>query len=171
MANRGRPTAYREEYVKQAYNLCLLGATNPDLARAFGVSDVTIDNWLVAHEAFLGAVKAGREEADAKVASRLFSRACGYEHKAVKIFADAKTGSEHVVEYVERYPPDTAAAIFWLKNRRPELWREKHEIAHTGEVTVKDERAEAVRSAVTELFGSAASKPADDAGGSGKVVH
>lgn len=171
MANRGRPTAYREEYAKQAFNLCLLGATNQDLARAFGVSDSSIDKWLAEKAEFSSAVKAGREEADAKVASRLFSRACGYEHQAVKIVADAKTGAEHIVPYTERYPPDTAAAIFWLKNRRPELWREKHEIAHTGEVTVKDERVEAVRSAVTELFGSAAGKPADDAGGGGKVVH
>lgn len=126
----GRPTAYREEFAAQAYNLCLLGATNADLARSFGVVEATIDNWIASIPEFLGAIKAGREEADAKVAKRLYSRACGYEHKAVKIFADAKTGAEHVVEYIERYPPDTVAAIFWLKNRRPAQWREKQELDH-----------------------------------------
>ena len=31
---------------------------------------------------------------------------------------------EHRSEYIERYPPDTASAIFWLKNRRRDLWRD-----------------------------------------------
>jgi hypothetical protein len=31
------------------------------------------------------------------------------------------------VPYTERYPPDTAAAIFWLKNRQPKHWRDKVE--------------------------------------------
>src|SRR3546814_6922806 len=38
--------------------------------------------------------------------------------------------------YVEHYPPDTTAAIFWLKNRRKEQWRDKHEHEHTGGLTV-----------------------------------
>ena len=32
-----------------------------------------------------------------------------------------------VVESERYYPPDTAAQIFWLKNRRPERWRDKQE--------------------------------------------
>lgn len=31
-------------------------------------------------------------------------------------------------EYIEHYPPDTTAAIFWLKNRQPEKWRDRKEI-------------------------------------------
>jgi hypothetical protein len=29
------------------------------------------------------------------------------------------------------YPPDTTAAIFWLKNRKPEEWRDKTEVDAT----------------------------------------
>lgn len=133
----GRPTLYRPEYPQQAYKYCLLGATNEKLAMLFEVSVQTIDNWLVEHEEFLGAVKAGRDEADALVAKSLFHRALGYEHKAVKIVADAKTGMDHTVEYVERYPPDTTAAIFWLKNRQREQWREKSEQVVSGETKVE----------------------------------
>ena len=53
--------------------------------------------------------------------------------KAAKIAADAKTEMDHQVEYIERYPPDTAAAIFWLKNRQREQWREKSEQAITSD--------------------------------------
>lgn len=133
----GRPTLYRPEYPQQAYKYCLLGATNEKLAMLFEVSIPTIDKWLIEHEEFSGAVKAGRDEADALVAKSLFHRALGYEHKAVKIVADAKTGMDHTVEYIERYPPDTTAAIFWLKNRQREQWREKSEQAITSEAKVE----------------------------------
>ena len=32
------------------------------------------------------------------------------------------------MEYIEHYPPDTTAAIFWLKNRQPGKWRDKKEV-------------------------------------------
>ena len=32
------------------------------------------------------------------------------------------------VPYTEHVPPDTTAMIFWLKNRRPEQWRDKREV-------------------------------------------
>jgi hypothetical protein len=128
----GRPSSYREEYAKQAYHLCILGATDAALSRAFGVSDVTIDNWKRAHPAFVGALKAGKEQADAKVAQSLFRRALGYRHPAVKIVTVARGGNMgsdvEAVPYTERYAPDTVACIFWLKNRRPDLWRDRTEI-------------------------------------------
>lgn len=121
---------YRAEYVDLARKFCLLGATNDDLARMFEVDTSTLERWMNAHEELRASIKEGREEADAHVADRLFKRATGYSHEAVKIVADAKTGSEHIVPYTEHYPPDTTAAIFWLKNRRSDLWRDRHE--HTG---------------------------------------
>lgn len=70
--------------------------------------------------------------ADANVGRALYQRACGYSHKAVKIFADMKTGAEKIVPYIEHYPPDTVACIFWLKNRRPDLWRDMSRVEHGG---------------------------------------
>lgn len=134
----GRPSAYRPEYAKQAYHLALLGATDADLARAFSVSHATIDNWKAKHPDFLGSLKAGKEQADANVAKSLYRRALGFSHKAVKILtvAQGNNGGSVVEEvpYVEKYPPDTTAAIFWLKNRRPDLWRDKQDVEHSGEV-------------------------------------
>jgi hypothetical protein len=103
----------------------MLGLTNEQLAGVFEVHVDTIDQWMRTHEAFSDAIKAGRTDADGQVAHSLWERAIGYNHEAVKIFADPKTGAEHIVEYTEHYPPDTVACIFWLKNRRPGLWRDK----------------------------------------------
>lgn len=128
----GRPTKYRPEFAEQATKLCRLGATDKELAGFFEVSEQTLNAWKKAHPAFLESLRSGKEFADAEVAEKLFRRATGYEHKAVKIVADAKTGAEHQVEYTERYPPDTTAAIFWLKNRRPDLWRDRIDNTHSG---------------------------------------
>ena len=74
----GRPTDYREEFNKQAKKLCMLGHVNDDLAFFFDVATSTIDNWMVKHPEFLGAVKAGRVVADANVTASLYERAVGY---------------------------------------------------------------------------------------------
>jgi hypothetical protein len=126
----GRPSAYRTEYAATAERLCaLFGATSKELAEFFGVADSTIRLWAKAEPEFSAALKGGRETADAKVTRRLFERACGFEHDAVKIMQ--YEGQPVIVPYREKYPPDTTACIFWLKNRRPDLWREKVEVEHS----------------------------------------
>ena len=126
----GRPSKYKPEYADLARKFGLLGATNDELARMFEVATSTIDKWIAEIPEFSGALKEGREVADQTVADRLFKRATGYEHQAVKIMAYEGVSFEH--EYIEKYPPDTTAAIFWLKNRRPDLWRDKTETEVSG---------------------------------------
>jgi hypothetical protein len=127
----GRPTKYRAEYEEQVYKLCLLGATDEELADFFGVTVQTIHNWAAAHDGFFEARKNGKQVADAKVAEALYHRALGYEHDAVQIMTYEGESWEHA--YRKRYPPDTAAAFIWLKNRQPDKWRDKHEVAHSVE--------------------------------------
>ncbi|EAX47547.1 conserved hypothetical protein [Thermosinus carboxydivorans Nor1] len=127
---RGRPTEYKAEYAEQAYKLCLLGATDKEIADFFGVNEKTLNNWKQKHPDFLQSLKEGKEEADAKVAKSLYHRALGYSHEAVKIMQ--YEGEVIQVPYIEHYPPDTTACIFWLKNRQPKLWRDKVEQEITG---------------------------------------
>jgi hypothetical protein len=54
----GRPSSYKPEYAKMAFHLRKLGATDADLADAFEVSVVTIDNWKLRYPEFLGSLKA-----------------------------------------------------------------------------------------------------------------
>lgn len=131
----GRPSLYREEYAEQARKLCLLlGATNEELARFFGVSTVTIASWMNEHAPFLNAIKAGKESADANVASRLYERAMGYSHPDTDI--RVIDGEIIQTELTKHYPPDTAAAFIWLKNRQPERWRDKVEVEQKTEMTI-----------------------------------
>jgi len=126
----GRPTSYQPEYAKQAEKLCQLGATDEDLADFFEVSIRTISNWKVSQPEFLQALKGGKETADERVERSLYHKAVGYTHDAVKIFQHQGTVIE--APYREHIAPDTTAAIFWLKNRRPDLWRDRQQHEHSG---------------------------------------
>jgi hypothetical protein len=134
-----RPTDYKEEYCEQVEKLCKLGAIDKEIADFFGIAESTLNLWKGKHPQFMESIKRGKMLADANVADRLFQRAMGYQHQAVKIVADAKSKEEHVVPYTEHYAPDTTACIFWLKNRQPEKWRDKQESAveHSGNLTVE----------------------------------
>jgi DNA-binding XRE family transcriptional regulator len=123
----GRPTDYRAIYAGQAFKLCLLGATDAEMADFFDVSEQTINAWKGKHPKFLESIKRGKSHADTEVAHSLYKRALGYEHEAVKIFCD-KDGHITEAPYRERYPPETTAAIFWLKNRQSANWRDRKEM-------------------------------------------
>ena len=124
---RGRKSEYRIEYADQALKLCLLGATDKELAEFFSVSEQTLKKKKKDYPEFLESLKKGKNIADANVASRLYNRAIGYSCKATK-FATSEGKITDSKEYIEHYPPDTTAAIFWLKNRQPEKWRDKKEV-------------------------------------------
>ncbi len=130
----GRPITYKPEYAAQAKRLCLLGATDVELADFFSVSRPTLDKWKHQYDEFFTSLKVGKAEADERVERSLFQRASGYSHESEKVFC--QQGLVTKVKTVEHYPPDTVACIFWLKNRRPDLWREKVDIAHSGNLTV-----------------------------------
>jgi DNA-binding XRE family transcriptional regulator len=130
----GRPSKYKSEYVEQTYKLCLLGATDKDLASFFDTSEQTINQWKKDHPEFLESIKKGKEIADANVASKLYHRAIGYEHPEDKIFNN--NGEEMIVPTIKHYAPDPTAAIFWLKNRQPAKWRDKQEIESKNDSTI-----------------------------------
>lgn len=109
------------KYAEQARKMCVLGATDSQLADFFGVSESTLNLWKQKVPEFSESIKRGKIVADAEVADSLYKRALGYSHKAVKILQHEGSSYEH--EYTEHYPPDSTSAIFWLKNRQPTKWR------------------------------------------------
>jgi len=126
----GRPTKYDPNYNEQAYKLCLLGATDKDLANFFEVEEPTINNWKKEYPDFFQSLKAGKQVADSVIATKLFHRAKGYEHvETITASFQGKITDQRDV--IKHYAPDTTAAIFWLKNRQPEKWRDVQRIEQT----------------------------------------
>ena len=122
----GRPTLYKPEYAVQVYKLCLLGATDAELADFFCVTEQTINNWKEAHEEFFESTRRGKLLADAEVADSLYQRAKGYSHDDTHF--TAYEGVVTATDTVKHYPPDTQAASLWLRNRQPKKWRDSKEI-------------------------------------------
>lgn len=121
---------WNDDFVDQAYKLALLGMTDKEMAKFFDVSERTLNNWKLEKPSLLQSIKKGKELADADVSEKLFRRAIGYEHPEV----DIKMFKGQIIktELVKHYPPDTTAAIIWLKNRQKKKWRDKQEVEHTG---------------------------------------
>ncbi len=128
----GRPTKYKEEYAFQAEKLCRLGATDKEMADFFNVSKSTLNLWKLEHEDFSDSIKKGKIIADANVADSLYKRAIGYEHEEDKIFLSE--GQPLIVPTIKHYPPDSTACFFWLKNRKPEVWRDKQDVNVSGNI-------------------------------------
>lgn len=129
----GRPSKYKPEYDEQAGRLCTLGATDAEIADFFGVSVRTLYRWKVESETFCQALNIGKEHADARVKRSLYMRATGYSFTEQQAFKVRRGPNEEAVEVVDvdrHLPPDTTAAIFWLKNRDPKNWRDR--VEHTG---------------------------------------
>jgi hypothetical protein len=126
----GRPTAFKAEYVEEARKLCLLGATDVEMADFFGVAVSTFYLWKNKHPEFSEALKAGKEAADSRVERSLYHKAIGYTFESEKVFQHQ--GDVVRAPIREHVPPDTTAAIFWLKNRRPEEWRDRVIAEHSG---------------------------------------
>jgi IS30 family transposase len=126
---KGQPTKYLPEYAEQAYNYCLLGATDEKLAIFFNVDVRTIGNWKVDNNDFFQALREGKEIANMDIAKSLFNRAKGYVHIETK--ASLYEGEFVTIDLDKHYPPETAAIKMWLYNRDPENWRDRQEVTST----------------------------------------
>lgn len=142
-----RPSKYKPEFAAQALKLCELGATDREVADFFGVTEKTLNNWKADFPEFFQSLKTGKEAADNRVEQSLYRRALGYSHDAVHV--SNYQGAVTLTPIVEHYPPDTVAAIFWLKNRRPEQWRDIKAVEHSGKVRHEHSAIEQLEAART----------------------
>lgn len=125
-----RPTDFKEEFIEEASRMCLGGATDQELADYFGVDVRTLYRWKNTQPEFRQALKVAKDASDDRVERSLLERALGYERDEV----DIKVVNGEIVQTPIRkfYPPDTTAAIFWLKNRKPAEWRDMKATELTG---------------------------------------
>lgn len=124
----GRPSDFREEFIEQGRKLAQLGATDREIAAFFEVAESTLYLWKHTHPEFSEALKVGKDAADNRVVQSLYRKAVGYTFDSEKIFQFE--GQVIRAPTVEHVPPSDTAAIFWLKNRRKDKWRDKQEVEH-----------------------------------------
>jgi hypothetical protein len=96
-----RPTTYSPLIIPIVRACATFGATAPEIANYIGTSIASFDRWTMKHEELREALKRGREASDDRVEESLYRNALG---------------------------GNTTAQIFWLKNRRPDRWRDVQQL-------------------------------------------
>ena len=127
------------------------GLTNEQIASNIGISRETLNQWCKRFPDFSDTLKKGKEVVDIQVENALLKRALGYSYVEITkervIDYDQETGEavgSHMKvtkEVTKEVLPDTTAQIFWLKNRKPEMWRDKREVGVDGTVKTNNPMA------------------------------
>lgn len=110
------------------------------MCEVLGVGSHIFYKWLKEEPSFSEAVLRVRARADDQVENALHKRAVGYDHEVVEERLD-KDGCIHPTRKEIHVVPDQGAAMNWLKNRRPDKWREKKEIEITGNLAERVKKA------------------------------
>lgn len=100
------------------------GLTDEQIARKIGINPATLYKWMERYGEIGKAIKKGKAPVDMEVENALLKRALGYEYEEVitEMYGD---GKKHVRKVKKYMPPDVTAQIFWLKNRKPDRFRDK----------------------------------------------
>lgn len=111
------------------------GLTNEQIAANIGISPKTLYEWLKKFPEIKEKIESGKEVVDRLVENALLKRALGYEYTE-KTYETSKEGKKTRVTK-KQVAPDTTAAIFWLKNRKVNEWRDKRVVDVDSEVMEK----------------------------------
>ena len=107
------------------------GLTDKQIAHNIGITEQTLNVWKNKYHSLFESLKRGKEVIDRQVENALLKRALGYEYEEVKQIIE-KDGNgkdkKKIEKIIKQVVPDTTAQIFWLKNRKPQEWRDKREI-------------------------------------------
>lgn len=119
------------------------GLTDKQIAEKIGVSERTFTDWKSRFPSISSVLKKGKDVVDRQVENALLKRALGYEYEEVSekfeggILTERKVTKKQVV-------PDTTAQIFWLKNRKPSVWRDRAQVDVDAEFSKVDELISAI---------------------------
>lgn len=102
------------------------GLTDEQIASNIGIRRETLYAWKKKYSNISNALKRGKEVVDRQVENALLKSALGYMYKEEMV-----TNQGDIVQVRKFSRPNTTAQIFWLKNRKPQQWRDKQEIEQT----------------------------------------
>lgn len=129
---RGRKSAYETKIKPRLEEIkawCRDGYIEKQICEYLGISETTFNKYKKEYPKLLESLKINKEVADLTVENSLMKRANGYEYEEKRI---TETNGIRTMSVIKKTVlPDVTAQIFWLKNRKPEQWRDKQEIDHT----------------------------------------
>ena len=114
------------------------GLSNQQIADNMGINEATLYTWIKKYDKINQSLKKGKEVSDYEVENAMFKSALGYEVEEVKTYIE-KTEDGKEKKKIERttkhVAPNVTAQIFWLKNRKPDEWKDRTEQKINANVT------------------------------------
>lgn len=107
------------------------GLTDEQIADNMGINAATLYVWKKKYPEISESLKKGKEVVDRQVENALLKRALGYRYDEITL-----EGGIETKRITKEVVPDTTAQIFWLKNRKPDQWRDKKDLNLAGGVAV-----------------------------------
>lgn len=107
------------------------GLSDEQLAYNIGISVSTFYQWQINYPEFSEAIKRGKKPVDEEVENTLLKSALGFEYEETitEIIEQPDGTQRKQIKKVKRYcPPSNTAQIFWLKNRRPDRWKDRQDV-------------------------------------------
>lgn len=138
MADTGRPTKFREQHIKLAYQFALLGGTDKRIAEFLEVDVSTLNRWKNDHPEFKESLQKGKAQADAIAVESLFKLATGTKVHEKKTEEDEIGNVIKVIKTEKELPPNLGALQMWLGNRHPEQFKNR-ETSALVEIKASDE--------------------------------
>lgn len=119
------------------------GSTDEEVSQKLNISKTTLYKYVEDHSELSELRKKSKEIIDSEVEEALLKKSLGYEYtettREERWNNDTKKYEMAITkEVTKQVAPDTTAMIFWLKNRQPELWKDKHEVKHSGAIKLED---------------------------------
>lgn len=133
------------------------GLTDEQIAQNIGIARSTLNVWKNRFVDISDSLKRGKEIIDRQVENALLKRALGYEYEEVKMVVEKdEKGNEkkRQEKVIRKVVPDTTAQIFWLKNRKPEDWRDRRETQISGEVNTNNPFNDLTADELRKLIGN-----------------
>lgn len=121
------------------------GLTDIQIAKKIDISQTTFYQWQKDYPVFSEAIKRGKAPVDIEVENALLKRALGYDYEETTTeIIELPNGEKrkHIKKVTKTVLPDTTAQIYWLKNRRPDRWREKPVVEDTSTIDKLDKLLE-----------------------------
>jgi hypothetical protein len=129
---------YDKDFPIRAEGLARQGMIDKQIYKALGISHETFYRYLKIYPEFSEALKKGKSPVDTEVENALLKRALGYEYEETMIEYKPPEGGKDekdktakpvaIKKTMKQVIPDVTAQIYWLKNRRPDKWRDRHEM-------------------------------------------
>lgn len=126
------------------------GLNDEQIAAKMGIVASTYYKWQIDHPELSEALKRGKKPVDDEVENALLKKALGFTYEeTVTEMEEVPSGKydesgkpimkqvKHIRKIQKMALPDTTAQIYWLKNRRPERWRDKPETVENMDALTK----------------------------------